>query len=122
LPNSSKSQGRAVENINEVNKVPLSYISYNNNTNNKKLSVGVGFINNIDKNIKIPNKKSISELPLSIRNFSFMLNEWNISTICGLNKIPVLDKKEVTFSKINYQDNKELFFKRGYNPTDTKLF
>lgn len=112
------SNGYRPENINEVNKVPLSYISYNNT----KLSVGVGFINSTNKNIKVPNKNSIPKLPPSIKNFSFMLNEWNISTICGLNKIPILDKKEVTYSKINYPGKEELFFKKGFNPTDTKLF
>ena len=112
------SNGYRPKNINEVNKVPLSYIS----KNNEKLSVGVGFINE-KSNIKSPNTNSISKLPESIKKFSFMLREWNISTNNGLNKIPLLDKKEVTYSKINYVDDKqELFFKKGFNPTDTKLF
>ena len=97
--------------------------------NNENLSVGVGFINEISNNnnrkksnIKSPNTNSISKVPQSIQKFSFMLREWNISTNNELNIIPCLDKVEVTYSKINYPDNKELFFKKGFNPTDTKLF
>jgi hypothetical protein len=118
------SNGYRPENINEVNKVPLSYIT----KNNEKLSVGVGFINEISNNknkksnIKSPNSNSISKLPQSIQKFSFMLREWNISTNNELNEIPVLAKKEVTYSKIDYPGKEELFFKKGFNPTDTKLF
>lgn len=69
------SNGYRPENINHSTKVPLSYIEKNND----KYFVGVGFLYNniIFSYNEIINKSRVSE---SLKNFSFMIDKWNIDS------------------------------------------
>jgi hypothetical protein len=69
------SNGYRKENIDSVNKIPLSFIRSNKRTNqNIEYSTGVGFLDNNTISINLPSNR----LPSSLDNFSFMTGEWNI--------------------------------------------
>ena len=117
------SNGYRPSNIEEVNQVPLSYISKINNS----LNVGVGFFNTL-LNIKIKYDKNYlneSKLANSIKKFNFMLGEWGIEDDINIPILkeerkqnvnnsgsPKLNKNQnpIKHTLIKYTNNKELVF------------
>jgi hypothetical protein len=71
------SNGYRKENINTVNKLPLSFVRSNKTNQNTVYSTGVGFLDNNKISTNLPS----NGIPLSLDNFSFMIGEWNIDNM-----------------------------------------